>query len=79
MIPEIRQFHDGPLLLSGSIATGGSVAGALAIGADLAYIGTRFIASKEANAVDGYKQEIIDSSGRILFILAYLLEYMVIT
>lgn len=63
LIPEIRQFHDGPLLLSGSIATGGSVAGALAIGADLAYIGTRFIASKEANAVDGYKQEIIDSSG----------------
>ena len=63
VIPEIRQFHDGPLLLSGSISTGGSVAGALAIGADLAYIGTRFIASKEANAVDGYKQEIIDSSG----------------
>jgi nitronate monooxygenase len=63
LIPEIRQFHDGPLLLSGSISTGGSVAGALAVGADLAYIGTRFIASKEANAVDGYKQEIIDSSG----------------
>lgn len=63
LIPEIRQFHDGPLLLSGSISTGGSVAGAIAIGADLAYIGTRFIASKEANAVDGYKQEIIDSSG----------------
>ena len=63
LIPEIRQFHDGPLLLSGSISTGGSVATALAIGADLAYIGTRFIASKEANAVDGYKQEIIDSSG----------------
>ena len=63
LIPEIRQFHDGPLLLSGSIATGGSVAAALAIGADLAYIGTRFIASKEANAEEGYKQEIIDSSG----------------
>jgi len=51
LIPEIRQFFDGPLLLSGSIATGGSVAGALAIGADLAYIGTRFIASKEARAL----------------------------
>lgn len=63
LIPEIRQFHKGPLLLSGSIATGGSVAGALAIGADLAYIGTRFIASKEANAEDAYKQEIIDSAG----------------
>lgn len=63
LIPEIRQFHDGPLLLSGSIATGGSVAGALAIGADLAYIGTRFIACKEANAEEAYKQEIIDSAG----------------
>lgn len=63
LIPEIRQFHKGPLLLSGSIATGGSVAAALAIGADLAYIGTRFIASKEANAEDGYKQEIIESAG----------------
>lgn len=63
LIPEIRQFHDGPLLLSGSIATGGSVAAAQAIGADLAYVGTRFIASEEANAEQGYKQEIIDSSG----------------
>ena len=63
LIPEIRQFHDGPLLLSGSIATGGSVAAALAIGADLAYIGTRFIACKEANAEEDYKQEIIDSAG----------------
>ena len=63
LIPEIRQFHDGPLLLAGSIATGGSVAAALAMGADMAYIGTRFIASKEANAVEGYKQEIVDSSG----------------
>ena len=63
LIPEIRQFHDGPLLLSGSIATGGSVAAALAIGADMAYIGTRFIASEEANAVADYKQEIVDSAG----------------
>lgn len=63
LIPEIRQFHDGPLLLSGSISTGGSVAAAQAIGADLAYIGTRFIASEEANAEQDYKQEIIKSSG----------------
>ncbi|CAM3801832.1 NAD(P)H-dependent flavin oxidoreductase [Litorimonas haliclonae] len=63
LIPEIRQFHDGPLLLSGSIATGGSVAGAQAIGADFAYIGTRFIASEEANAEQAYKQEIVDSAG----------------
>ena len=63
LIPEIRKFHDGLLLLSGSIATGGSVAAALAMGADLAYIGTRFIASKEANASEGYKDEIIESTG----------------
>lgn len=63
LIPEIRQFHDGPLLLSGSIATGGSVAAAQAMGADLAYIGTRFIAAEEANAEPDYKQEIIDSAG----------------
>ena len=63
LIPEIREFHDGPLLASGSISTGGSVAGSIGIGADLAYIGTRFIASEEANADQAYKQEIIDSSG----------------
>ena len=63
LIPEIRQFFDGPLLLSGSIATGGAIAASLALGADLAYIGTRFIATAEANAVDGYKSEIIESSG----------------
>ncbi|PHR93191.1 MAG: nitronate monooxygenase [Robiginitomaculum sp.] len=63
LVPEIREFHDGPLLCSGSISTGGSVLGAQAIGADLAYIGTRFIATKEANAPDDYKQMIVDSAG----------------
>ena len=63
LIPEIREFFDGPILASGSISTGGSVAGAIGIGADMAYIGTRFIATEEANADAAYKQEIIDSSG----------------
>jgi nitronate monooxygenase len=63
LIPEIREFFDGPILASGSISTGGSVAGAIGIGADMAYIGTRFIATEEANADAGYKQEIVDSSG----------------
>lgn len=63
LIPEIRQFHDGPLLLSGSMATGGSILAAQAMGADLAYIGTRFIATQEANAPDGYKDMVIDSHG----------------
>ena len=60
---EIRQFFDGPLLLSGSIATGGAIAASLAMGADMAYIGTRFIATAEANAEEGYKDEIVQSSG----------------
>ena len=50
LVPEVRQFYDGCLLLSGAIANGGAVLAAQAVGADLAYIGTRFIASKEANA-----------------------------
>lgn len=64
LVPEIRAFHDGPLMCSGSISTGGSILGAQAIGADLAYMGTRFIACKEANAPDAYKQMIIDSAGQ---------------
>jgi len=63
LIPEIREFFDGPILASGSISTGGSVAGAIGIGADMAYIGTRFIATEEANATSDYKQEIVDSTG----------------
>lgn len=64
LLPEIREFHDGPLLCSGSIATGGSILGAQAIGADLAYIGTRFIAAKEANAPDAYKDMVVSSTGK---------------
>ncbi|MEZ6022909.1 MAG: nitronate monooxygenase family protein [Hyphomonadaceae bacterium] len=62
LIHEIREFFDGPLLLSGSIATGKGVLAAQAMGADLAYIGSAFIATKEANAPDGYKQMIVDSA-----------------
>ena len=61
LIQEIRSFFDGPLLLSGSIATGGAILAAQAMGADLAYIGSPFIATDEANAVPGYKQMIVDS------------------
>lgn len=61
LIQEIREWFDGPLLLSGSIATGGAVLAAQAMGADLAYIGSPFIATEEANAVPAYKQMIADS------------------
>ena len=61
LIQEIRQWFDGPLILSGAIANGGSVLAAQAAGADLAYVGSPFIATEEANAPDGYKQAIVDS------------------
>jgi nitronate monooxygenase len=61
LIQEIRQWFDGPLALSGSIASGASVLAAQAMGADLAYIGSMFIASEEANADQAYKQMIVDS------------------
>jgi nitronate monooxygenase len=61
LVQEIRQWFDGPLILSGAIANGGSVLAAQAAGADLAYVGSPFIATQEANAPDAYKQAIIDS------------------
>ncbi|MDB6178780.1 nitronate monooxygenase family protein [Paracoccus sp. Z330] len=61
LVQEIRDWFDGPLLLSGSIATGRAVLAAQAMGADLAYIGSPFIATEEANADGSYKQMICDS------------------
>ncbi|MBU6371390.1 MAG: nitronate monooxygenase family protein [Alphaproteobacteria bacterium] len=63
LIEEIREFFDGPLLLSGAIGTGRAILAAQAIGADLAYVGSAFIATKEANAAQGYKDMIVASSG----------------
>ena len=62
LVREVKEWFDGTILLSGSIGDGYSVAGALAMGADLAYIGSRFIASTEANAEDGYKQMLVESA-----------------
>ena len=61
LIQETREWFDGPIALSGCIANGNSVLAAQALGADFAYIGSAFIATQEANAVDGYKQMIVDS------------------
>ena len=63
LVQEIRQWFDGPLILSGAIATGGAVLAAQAMGADLAYIGSPFIATDEARAGDDYKQGIVDGGG----------------
>ena len=62
LVQEIREWFDGPLLLSGSIATGDAVLAAQAMGADLAYIGSAFIATDEANAEQAYKQAIVDNA-----------------
>nr|WP_155263950.1 nitronate monooxygenase family protein [Sphingomonas segetis] len=61
LLQEIRAWFGGPLILSGAIANGGSVLAAQAAGADLAYVGSPFIATDEANAPDAYKQAIVDS------------------
>ena len=62
LVREVREFFDGPIVLSGSISHGASVLSAQAMGADLAYIGTRFIATQEANASEGYKEMIVESN-----------------
>lgn len=62
LVQEIREWFDGPLLLAGSIATGGAILAAQAMGADMAYIGTPFIATEEARASDAYKQAIVEGA-----------------
>jgi nitronate monooxygenase len=62
IVQEIREWFDGPVALSGSIANGGAVLGAQAMGADLAYIGSPWIATFEANADEGYKQGIVEGA-----------------
>lgn len=62
LVQEIREFWQGPLVLAGAIANGRSVLAARALGADLAYVGSAFIATREANAPDAYKQAIVESN-----------------
>jgi len=62
LIQEVREWFDGPLALSGSIASGGAILAAQAMGADFAYIGSAFIATEEARAADAYKQAIVEGT-----------------
>ncbi|MDB2704209.1 nitronate monooxygenase family protein [Gammaproteobacteria bacterium] len=62
LLREVKEWFDGTVILSGSIGDGFSVASSLALGADFAYMGTRFIATKEANADQGYKEMLIESA-----------------
>ncbi|WP_304187045.1 nitronate monooxygenase family protein [Phenylobacterium aquaticum] len=63
LVQELREWFDGPIALSGAIANGAAILGAQAMGADLAYIGSAFIATQEANAQQGYKDMIVASRG----------------
>jgi len=63
-VQEIREWFDGPLLLAGAIANGGSILAAQAMGADMAYIGSPFIATQEARASEAYKQAIVDAQAK---------------
>ncbi|MBY5830114.1 NAD(P)H-dependent flavin oxidoreductase [Rhizobium ruizarguesonis] len=68
LVQEIREWFDGPLLLAGAIATGGAILAAEAMGADMAYIGSPFIATQEARAADAYKQAIVEgAAGDIVY------------
>jgi nitronate monooxygenase len=62
LVGEVRRFFDGPIVLSGAIATGDAILAALAAGADLAYIGTRFLATPEASVPERYKEEILKAA-----------------
>lgn len=62
LVQEIREWFDGPLLLAGAIANGGAILAAQAMGADMAYIGSPFIATTEARASEAYKQAIVDAN-----------------
>ena len=62
LVREVREFFDGTIILSGAIGSGSAVASSLALGADLAYMGTRFIATEEANADQAYKEMLIESA-----------------
>jgi len=62
LVGEVRRFFDGPLALSGSIATGDAVLAAQAMGADFAYVGSRFLATRESNVTEEYREAIIESS-----------------
>lgn len=71
LVGEIRRFYNGPLALSGALSRGDDISAALALGADFAYMGTRFIASHEANASIEYKQAILDSGSKDVIYTPY--------
>ena len=70
-VAEVRKFFDGPIVLAGGISSGADIAAAIAMGADFAYVGTRFIAVRESLASDAYKQMLVDSGADDLVLTPY--------
>ena len=70
-VAEVRKFFDGAIVLAGGISSGADIAAAIAMGADFAYVGTRFIAARESLASDGYKQMLVDSGADDLVLTPY--------
>lgn len=71
LLSEVRRFWDGPIVLSGAIANGRSIVAAQALGADLAYMGTRFIATQESKAPDSYKRMLLDAKAKDIVYTPY--------
>jgi nitronate monooxygenase len=72
LLSELREFYDGPLVLSGALSSGAAVRAAEVMGADLGYMGTRFVATREAHAVDPYKQMIVEGcAGEVVYTPAF--------
>lgn len=71
LVSEVRRFYDGPIILSGAIASGSNILAAQAMGADLAYMGTRFIATTEANASAAYKQSLVEATAEDIVYTPY--------
>src|SRR5690606_13987696 len=71
LLAEVRKLFDGPIALSGSISRGQDILAARAMGADFAYMGTRFIASQEAHAQDNYKQMLVNSQASDILYTPY--------
>lgn len=78
-VAEVRQFYDGPLVLAGAITKGEQIAAAQALGVDMVYMGTRFIATQQANAQPAYKQMVLEAAAGISSIPIYLLACTVTT
>lgn len=71
LLPEVRSFFDGTIILAGAITTGRALLAARALGADLAYVGTRFLATGESGAAEGYKRMVVAASAKDIVYTSY--------